>query len=695
MYSERASLTASTRRQGVALDLTATYDFATGDWNEARLRASTDGHRHRGILGGGAPFAAVLRALDDLGRVRARRIQRGAHDGRLASARPAVQRRAFISPIASTTPRTPGSRFGRTGGARAATPAGSATAAWSAYGSYDIDLGNGASATDGRAGMRWTASKNLLIGFEGSVTQTIYEYRIGTGRVYGAALNGAAQLAPDVRVVVDGGIYRQMLTNGAAGPDWSQRRILGPPRVDGRQPSPAAPAGGRHEPHRARSSSRWSPRRAAPVQRSNLARRFPHASHESLFPTCLGCHAGVPAGNAASAFPSPALCARCHDGDTCPASTGSRRRRAGRDCSRSRIRPISATPRTSAARPATPPPATEVDERRARGSGALHELPRAPGEHASGRRQRLRHVPSSARRGDRTHAMQRVAALPKPPSHARAGLRLGTRRSRAHAANANCATCHARESCARCHVDAGRSTVIRALGPDHADRASGRRQGAVVSDAGRSSRVRLRSRRTERQPGRTRRVARPVTRGRAARRATPARALRSVLRQAAGRARGRHARRPAAADRRSDGGRRAAHGVQRHAPPASSQRVRQADSTHKVLVHPPGFSRSHGPVASSGAQQCASCHAQRFCTDCHVGELAGRRYHPVELRLEPSRPRRTAATPSAARATRPRRSVAAATCRWASRRRAAFAAPCSTTPSHSGCSSMAAPHARI
>ena len=60
---------------------------------------------------------------------------------------------------------------------------------------------------------------------EGSVTQTLYEYRIGTGRVYGAALNGAAQLAPDVRVVVDGGIYRQVLIDGAAGPDWSQRRV--------------------------------------------------------------------------------------------------------------------------------------------------------------------------------------------------------------------------------------------------------------------------------------------------------------------------------------------------------------------------------------------------------------------------------------------------------------------------------------
>jgi hypothetical protein len=88
----------------------------------------------------------------------------------------------------------------------------------------NIDLGNGASTNDGRAGMRWTASRDVTVGCEGSVTQTIYEYRIGTGRVYGAALNGAVQVTPEVRVVADGGIYRQLLTNGAAGPDWSQRR---------------------------------------------------------------------------------------------------------------------------------------------------------------------------------------------------------------------------------------------------------------------------------------------------------------------------------------------------------------------------------------------------------------------------------------------------------------------------------------
>jgi hypothetical protein len=42
--------------------------------------------------------------------------------------------------------------------------------------------------------------------------------------VYGATLNAAWQLNPDIRVVADGGFYQQNVTNGAAGPDWSQRR---------------------------------------------------------------------------------------------------------------------------------------------------------------------------------------------------------------------------------------------------------------------------------------------------------------------------------------------------------------------------------------------------------------------------------------------------------------------------------------
>jgi hypothetical protein len=41
---------------------------------------------------------------------------------------------------------------------------------------------------------------------------------------------------------------------------------------------------------------------------------FPHADHTGLFPLCIGCHEGVPAGDRAEFYPEPQLCAGCHDG---------------------------------------------------------------------------------------------------------------------------------------------------------------------------------------------------------------------------------------------------------------------------------------------------------------------------------------------------------------------------------------------
>ena len=36
-------------------------------------------------------------------------------------------------------------------------------------------------------------------------------------------------------------------------------------------------------------------------------------------------------------------------------------------------------------------------------------------------------------------------------------------------------------------------------------------------------------------------------------------------------------------------------------------------------------------MAASGELQCANCHAQRFCSDCHAGERVTRRYHPADF----------------------------------------------------------------
>jgi hypothetical protein len=115
--------------------------------------------------------------------------------------------------------------------------------ALSASGSYDVDIGSGAASTDARAGARWLASSALSIGAELAATQNIYEFRIGTGRILGAALDGGVRVSPDLRLMLDAALYRHIQLNGAPGPDWTQRR--GSMRVEwtvGRDPG--MPVGG-------------------------------------------------------------------------------------------------------------------------------------------------------------------------------------------------------------------------------------------------------------------------------------------------------------------------------------------------------------------------------------------------------------------------------------------------------------------
>lgn len=353
---------------------------------------------------------------------------------------------------------------------------------------------------------------------------------------------------------------------------------------------------------------------------------FPHADHASLFPTCVGCHAGVPAGNAASLFPSPTLCARCHNGDIMPRVDWQP--------------PVPRGPGLLAfSHPSHLGKAKDVgcESCHSIGAGAKWmNVARAAPErctscHAHQASAHLAddnvcstcHRPLAAATG---LSEQRVAAIPRLPSHSRADF-VSAHGPAARASNANCATCHAKESCARCHVDSNRSTVIRALGSDHrvAHLVAGKAPSYPRPADHRSADFDL----AHGAAARTN-VARCAT--------CHARAscetchtnegLRSVLRQLpdareAG-TRGVQLQRVAAPS--AAGAQPAAFGAALIA--ASSKRPQQADTTHKVLVHAAGFARAHGALASSGAQQCTNCHAQRFCTDCHVGERAGRRYHP-------------------------------------------------------------------
>jgi hypothetical protein len=356
---------------------------------------------------------------------------------------------------------------------------------------------------------------------------------------------------------------------------------------------------------------------------------FPHERHAALFPTCVGCHAGVPAGDAAATFPSPAACAQCHDGViqkrvswTPPAPRGLGLLTFSHPAHLARAKDVTCTSCHAAPRDSA---WMHVGKASPDGCVGCHAHS-APAHLDDANRCTTCHRPLAEATG---LGDARVAALPKPVSHGRPDF-LAAHGAAARANGMQCATCHARESCARCHVDATRSPVIQAL-------ASDARVARVV--AGRAPTYPV-----------------PATHGAAdfgvahgpLAMATGANCATCHARSSCATC---HTGTGAAAVLRDmpAGGDGSAPGVQlkraiepgRPGVPAAAASVvaaawipqaHAADSTpRRVRVHQPGFISAHATAAASGELQCASCHAQSFCTKCHAGEKAARGYHPANF----------------------------------------------------------------
>lgn len=89
---------------------------------------------------------------------------------------------------------------------------------------YHADIGFGASGTDADAALRWMRSDRLTLALRGVAFQTIDEFQVGEGRVYGLGGEGSWQLTPLVRVVGDGFLYRHNAHERPDLVDWNQRR---------------------------------------------------------------------------------------------------------------------------------------------------------------------------------------------------------------------------------------------------------------------------------------------------------------------------------------------------------------------------------------------------------------------------------------------------------------------------------------
>ena len=394
-------------------------------------------------------------------------------------------------------------------------------------------------------------------------------------------------------------------------------------------------------------------------------RRFPHAAHAGLFPTCVGCHEGVVTGATAKRFPEPASCNGCHDGSPVPRVEWAGPTPAPSNLRFSHVEHAREVRADSQRAGGVAPDSAfqcqachgqEGDVRflavaRARPARCLechaHEAP----AHLDARADcRTCHVPLAQATA---LSAQRIADFPRPPSHDAPDFLLN------HApgderALASCATCHAQESCARCHVNARSQPRIAALQPDArvATLVSGRpgewpeppsHQGrdwpwAHGEDATRdiescaTCHAQPSCRACHIGPGADaviRRLPAPDRGGAPGvrlERATSTASLRPMHRSSGAPGTG-----SAPTGRHYEGD------VIIEQPAAAvlasvSSSGAHADTAGRriVRVHAADYARVHGTEASARQMDCTSCHVQKFCSDCHAGE-GRRRFHQANF----------------------------------------------------------------
>ncbi|HEX3275198.1 MAG TPA: hypothetical protein VHR43_10115 [Gemmatimonadales bacterium] len=319
-----------------------------------------------------------------------------------------------------------------------------------------------------------------------------------------------------------------------------------------------------------------------------LADRFDHWQHRKLFPTCQGCHVGA-SDTSRSIWPAAGDCSTCHDGaiekkvDWAPPAPSASNLRfthpAHAAAAAKRLPSDSVTCGSCHLERGAPwMQVRRTDVRQCLDChGIRAEHLAAPDTACATCHVTLAQAVSLPR--------ERIARFPAPPSHDQQGF------AEHHKPSATCATCHARDFCTSCHVNAPEVPAIQALAPDPRSLAIETKLEAPASHAAPDF---------DTHHGRDA--------GRRPQSCATCHTQASCLTC--------HVAQPGVAASLPEAG-------PGRGPGAMIKRRRPSS-------HGADFTDRHAPVAAAAPRSCSACHARADCLDCHRPSAAtGPAYHPV------------------------------------------------------------------
>jgi hypothetical protein len=199
---------------------------------------------------------------------------------------------------------------------------------------------------------------------------------------------------------------------------------------------------------------------ATPARAQLQEAAFPHETHQGLFPLCIGCHEGIPAGDRADYYPEPSSCRGCHDGVREPLiswdgpTTRTTNLSFVHDVHDDDLSAAGDTPLDCASCHIAPggQRMAVADEIQLQSCWGCHEAT----EHQVDADCATCHVPLARTAFDRAQ----IEALPVPADHQTAAFADGEHGILVESNAARCATCHTQERCVACHVDTQRDAIV-------------------------------------------------------------------------------------------------------------------------------------------------------------------------------------------------------------------------------------------